>query len=203
MKLARTTARASRAGEVPIGDDQSGHSDPRSGLQGASDLPAGPVPIAGPVALEQRTCEPVAGASGEGRGSDRLLQREGGGERGDGLVMATEQAEQHAPVAVRGTRAHEGEPPDDQLAGVGRQLVDEQSGMLCGPQAGDDLCGLGERKGPRPIASQPGQVPDQTVERFDRAGEITGHDLADFGLDPAERRAALQPYIDRFVDTAR
>jgi hypothetical protein len=30
-----------------------------------------------------------------------------------------------------------------------------------------------------------------------RHGTIV-YDLADFGLDPAERRAALRPYVDRF-----
>ena len=119
----------------------------------------GPFPVARPVALEQSACEPVAGASGEGRGPDGLLQREGGGQRGDGLVAAIEQVQQHAPVAVRGPGAEHARTADDQLTGVGLELVDEQPGVFGGPETGDDLCALGERDGPEIVVGQPVQAP--------------------------------------------
>ena len=143
----------------------------------------------GLYALQQGAGKPVAGSSDEGRRFDGFLQAQRRRERGDGFVVAAEQAEQHAPVAVEGSDADE--PDDDQLARVGREPVGDHLGVLGGVQPGDELGGLSEGERPRRVVGPAGPAASEVAEGLGGAGVIAVLEAAASrrGVDRREVRA--------------
>lgn len=72
----------------------------------------------GPVVGEQRAGEPVLTAGGQGAGTDRLFERDGGGQRRRGLLGPAGGEERQAAEPVGGTEAGLTPGGDDQLTAI-------------------------------------------------------------------------------------
>src|SRR5947207_8532502 len=161
-------------GELPTGSGNPRHAEPVGGTDGPVELVSRAFAIAAPVALPQRAGQPVPSSDGQGRRLDGFLQGKACGEGGDGFVVAAEEAEHHAPVAIEGSQTEDADSRDDELARVEPELVGDPLGVLGSPQSGGDLGGFGERERPVQVARPTGPAADEMIEDLGGAPAISG-----------------------------